>query len=117
MPGDYEFTTLRREILEGRTLEEMEFHWIDPGCDAVLQAGEDESEAEKRQSIAGICCDPENLAAIKEVLSPIGLSLIHIFWSWLMATGWKGAFSRVTALRRDASAIRPIRAAAAPRVM
>ena len=71
-PGDYEFTTLRREILEGRTLEEMEFHWIDPGCDAVLQAGEDESEAEKRQSIAGICCDPENLAAIKEVLSPIG---------------------------------------------
>ena len=72
VPGDYEFTTLRREILEGRTLEEMEFHWIDPGCDAVLQAGEDESEAEKRQSIAGICCDPENLAAIKEVLSPIG---------------------------------------------
>ena len=70
VPGDYEFTTLRREILEGRTLEEMEFHWIDPGCDAVLQAGEDESEAEKRQSIAGICCDPENLAAIKEVLSP-----------------------------------------------
>ncbi len=70
VPGDYEFTTLRREILEGRTLEEMEFHWIDPGCDAVLQAGEDESETEKRQSIAGICCDPENLAAIKEVLSP-----------------------------------------------
>ena len=29
-PGDYEFTTLRREILEGRNLEEMEFHWIDP---------------------------------------------------------------------------------------
>ena len=70
VPGDYEFTTLLREILEGRTLEEMEFHWIDPGCDAVLQAGEDESETEKRQSIAGICCDPENLAAIKEVLSP-----------------------------------------------
>lgn len=31
VPGDYEFTTLRREILEGRTLEEMEFHWIDRG--------------------------------------------------------------------------------------
>ena len=28
-PGDYEFTTLRREIQKGRTLEEMEFHWID----------------------------------------------------------------------------------------
>ena len=41
VPGDYEFTTLRREIQEGRTLEEMEFHWIDPECDAVLQAGGD----------------------------------------------------------------------------
>ena len=69
-PGDYEFTTLRREILEGRTLEEMEFHWIDPDCDQVLQAGEDENEAEKRLSIAGICCDRENLAAIKAALSP-----------------------------------------------
>lgn len=53
-----------------RTLEEMEFHWIDPECDAVLQAGGDENEAEKRLSIAGICCDPENLAAIKTALSP-----------------------------------------------
>ena len=70
VPGDYEFTTLRREIQEGRTLEEMEFHWIDPACDAVLQAGGDENEAEKRLSIAGICCDPENLAAIKEALAP-----------------------------------------------
>ena len=70
VPGDYEFTTLRREIQEGRTLEEMEFHWIDPECDAVLQAGGDENEAEKRLSIAGICCDPENLAAIKAALSP-----------------------------------------------
>ena len=71
VPGDYEFTTLRREIQEGRTLEEMEFHWIDPECDAVLQAGGDENEAEKRLSIAGICCDPENLAAIKAALSPM----------------------------------------------
>ena len=70
VPGDYEFTTLRREIQEGRSLEEMEFHWIDPECDAVLQAGGDENEAEKRLSIAGICCDPENLAAIKAALSP-----------------------------------------------
>ena len=70
VPGDYEFTTLRREIQEGRSLEEMEFHWIDPECDRVLQAGEDENETEKRRSIAGICCDPENLAAIKEALSP-----------------------------------------------
>ena len=70
VPGDYEFTTLRREIQEGRSLEEMEFHWIDPDCDRPSRRGEDENEAEKRLSIAGICCDPENLAAIKEALSP-----------------------------------------------
>lgn len=70
VPGDYEFTTLRREIREGRTLEEMEFHWIDPACDALLQAGEDESEPEKRMSIAGICCDQNNLEAIKAALAP-----------------------------------------------
>ena len=69
-PGDYEFLTLRREIQEGRTLEEMEFHWIDPDCDQALQDGEDESEEEKRQSIACICCDRENLEAIQAALSP-----------------------------------------------
>lgn len=72
VPGDYEFTTLRREIQEGRSLEEMEFHWIDPGCDQTLQAGGDESEFEKRLAIAGICCDRQNLEAIKAVLNPIG---------------------------------------------
>ena len=72
VPGDYEFTTLRREIQEGRSLEEMEFHWIDPGCDQTLQAGGDESEFEKRLAIAGICCDRQNLEAIKVVLDPIG---------------------------------------------
>ena len=70
VPGDYEFTTLRREILEGRSLEEMEFHWIDPNADQTLQAGEDAGEFDKRMAIAGICCDPENLAAIKEALDP-----------------------------------------------
>ena len=70
VPGDYEFTTLRREILEGRSLEEMEFHWIDPNADQTLQAGEDAGEFDKRMAIAGICCDPENLAAIKEALAP-----------------------------------------------
>ena len=41
-PGDYEFTTLAREIREGRSLEEMEYHWIDPEQDRRLQAGEAE---------------------------------------------------------------------------
>ena len=69
-PGDYEFTTLRREILEGRNLEEMEFHWIDPECDRRLQEGLDEGEADKRRAISHILCDRENLAAIRAALAP-----------------------------------------------
>ena len=70
VPGDYEFTTLRREIQEGRSLEEMEFHWIDPEADRRLQAGEDENADDKRRAIACILRDEENLAAVKDVLRP-----------------------------------------------
>ena len=68
-PGDYEFTTLRREILEGRDLEAMEFHWIDPECDRRLQAGLDEGAEDKRRSISHILCRQENLSAIQTALS------------------------------------------------
>ena len=69
VPGDYEFTTVLRELREGRTLEEMEYHWIDPEQDRRLQAGEADGQAEaKRRAIAGILCDRENLEAIRAVL-------------------------------------------------
>lgn len=69
-PGDYEFTTLAREIREGRNLEEMEYHWIDPEQDRRLQAGEaEEGEmADKRLAIACILCDRANLEAVKAAL-------------------------------------------------
>ena len=69
-PGDYEFTTLAREIREGRSLEEMEYHWIDPEQDQRLQAGEaEEGEmADKRLAIACILCDRANLEAVKAAL-------------------------------------------------
>ena len=69
-PGDYEFTTLAREIREGRSLEEMEYHWIDPEQDRRLQAGEaEEGEmADKRLAIACILCDRANLEAVKAAL-------------------------------------------------
>ena len=68
--GDYEFTTLAREIREGRSLEEMEYHWIDPEQDRRLQAGEaEEGEmADKRLAIACILCDRANLEAVKAAL-------------------------------------------------
>ena len=69
-PGDYEFTTLAWEIREGRSLEEMEYHWIDPEQDRRLQAGEaEEGEmADKRLAIACILCDRANLEAVKAAL-------------------------------------------------
>ena len=69
-PGDYEFTTLAGEIRAGCSLEEMEFHWIDPEQDRLLQAGKGQGAEDKRRAIAGILCDRENLAAIKGVLQP-----------------------------------------------
>ena len=70
-PGDYEFTTLRREIQKGRTLEEMEFHWIDPESDRKLQAGLDESAGDKKRAISCILCRREALEEIKAALASV----------------------------------------------
>ena len=39
-PGDHEFTVLREEIETGATLEQMEYHWINPDADQLLQQGQ-----------------------------------------------------------------------------
>ena len=70
-PGDYEFLTLRREILDGASLEQMEFHWIDPDCDGRLQAGQGEGAEEKRQAISCITTDPAGLAAFFALFRPV----------------------------------------------
>ena len=81
VPGDYEFTTLRREIEEGRTLEEMEFHWINPDSDAELQEGLDaDAEAKQEGLDAGaeaklrqidcIRLDEEKLEKVKAIFNP-----------------------------------------------
>ena len=67
VPGDYEFRTLKKEILAGASLEEMELHWIDPGADAKLHGGLDEGAADKIRSIQGIVTDPEGLEAFRSV--------------------------------------------------
>lgn len=67
VPGDHEFTTLRREIEEGRSLEEMLWHWIDPDSDEQLQEGGDPSAAEKQHSIDCITADPAGLEAFNEI--------------------------------------------------
>lgn len=69
-PDDYEFTTLRREIEEGRTLEEMEFHWINPDSDAELQEGLDADAEAKLRQIDCIRLDEEKLEKVKAIFSP-----------------------------------------------
>ena len=58
MPGDYEFLTLQEEIRAGASLEQMEYHWIDP--DAV----------EKLRSIACITTDAKGLEQFYAIFRP-----------------------------------------------
>lgn len=71
VPGDYEFTVLKEEILRGASIEEMELHWINPLADQDLQNGLDEDEKkEKLQAISCIRTDKENLADILALFGP-----------------------------------------------
>ena len=70
VPEDYEFLTLRREIQEGKSLAEMEYHYIDPDSDHMLQSGMAEDSAGKLQAISGILCDEEALKAIRRIFDP-----------------------------------------------
>ena len=70
VPGDYEFTTLRQEIEKGATLEEMEYHWIHPDADLLLQKGLDENSDSKLQAISCINTDPAGLERFMELFAP-----------------------------------------------
>lgn len=67
VPGDYEFLMLQKEIEEEKALEEMEYHWIDPACDHLLQEGLAEEADEKQRAIAGIVVDSDGLRQVKEI--------------------------------------------------
>ena len=70
VPGDYEFLTLRQEIGTGATLEEMEYHWIDPDCDRQLQAGLAEDADDKQRSVSCITVDRAGLQRFMELFRP-----------------------------------------------
>ena len=69
-PGDYEFLTLKKEIKAGATLEQMEYHWINPDADQTLQRGLDENADDKQCAIACIRVDEEGLAEFYELFRP-----------------------------------------------
>ena len=70
VPNDYEFLTLQEEINAGATLEQMEYHWIDPGADETLQMGMDEDADEKRLTINCINIDEKGLAEFYQLFAP-----------------------------------------------
>ena len=69
-PGDYEFLTLGREIELGASLEQMEFHWINPDADRDLLNGLDEEADDKRCTISCLTVNPEGLARFHRIFTP-----------------------------------------------
>ena len=69
-PGDYEFLTLKKEIKAGATLEQMEYHWIDPDSDQALQQGLGQDVDEKQRALACIRVDEVGLAEFYELFRP-----------------------------------------------
>ena len=69
-PEDYEFLTLKKEIKAGATLEQMEYHWINPDADRTLQRGLDENADDKQCAIACIRVDEAGLAEFYELFHP-----------------------------------------------
>ena len=69
-PGDYEFLTLKKEIEAGATLEQMEYHWIDPGADQTLQQGLDADADDKQRAISCITLDQEGLERFWAIFGP-----------------------------------------------
>ena len=69
-PGDYEFLTLQQEIKDGATLEQMEYHWIDPNADQTLQQGLDEDEDDKQRALACMRVDEAGLSEFYELFRP-----------------------------------------------
>ena len=70
VPGDHEFLTLFQEIQAGATLEQMEFHWIDPECDLRLQDGLDPDAQAKLRAISCITKDQAGLDRFYEIFQP-----------------------------------------------
>ena len=84
-PGDYEFLTLGREIELGASLEQMEFHWINPDADRDLLNGLDEEADDKRCTISCLTVNPEGLARFHRIevvfkMNEAGLSKLQADW-------------------------------------
>lgn len=69
-PGDYEFLTLKTEIEEGASLEQMEYHWINPDADKTLQQGLDADADDKQRAISCIRVNADGLERFWQIFGP-----------------------------------------------
>lgn len=69
-PNDYEFLTLKKEIEDGASLEQMEYHWINPDADQTLQQGMDEDSDDKQYSISCMTVNQEGLERFWAIFGP-----------------------------------------------
>ena len=67
VPGDYEFLTLENEIKQGATIEQMEYHWINPDADQTLQQGLDEDADSKQRAISCITINEKGLDRFEDI--------------------------------------------------
>ena len=70
VPGDYEFLTLQKEIENGASLEQMEYHWINPDADRTLQQGLDADADNKQQAISCITLHADGLQRFWSIFGP-----------------------------------------------
>lgn len=70
-PENYEFLTLQREIKNGASLEQMEYHVIDPETDQRLQDGSLPGAEQKKKLVAGMVCNEKNLNQVKAMFQPM----------------------------------------------
>ncbi|MDO5861310.1 MAG: DUF4261 domain-containing protein [Thermoplasmata archaeon] len=93
VPDDAEFNRLLDDISAGRSLEEMEFHFIGDERDDTL--GDDVHEAFwyedgepslRAEAVMGMAVDPEGLAEVKEALSPTGWIPDHPYCTYMLDT-------------------------------
>ena len=75
-PGDYEFTTLKAEIEQGASLEQMLYHVISPSADTELQSGNADSEIDeqeiraKQQELLYVAADERQLVRFFALFHP-----------------------------------------------
>lgn len=66
-PGNYEFIRQEKELLEGASLEQLLYHYIEPEDDLSL-ADDTPDAAAKRRIISYVVCDKKNLRTLKSLL-------------------------------------------------